>query len=314
MGTLFKFGGVLKVVGGLLTGLGTKFIDLFKEKGPAATEAVKEMADDMVPASKNIGKSIENVGVAAKNSALGIFAMGTAIALVGAGIYAILSGLAELVSSFKDLTGEQIVGALAAIAGTLVLVGIGLKILIPVLAGAAVTAKLAALPLLAVGAAITMIGFGISLIIGSVADAIDSLTGLSKTFGNFTSEGAAAVAAMASELGKFSDIEVEQELTTFTKHLGTLMVESAKVTPESAAAVKTIFQETATLAAVEVNDNTELLEAIANLVKASTAAAPAAAAVGAAGGDEGGQMAVTVNIDGREAWRGIRPYYVKEFK
>jgi hypothetical protein len=309
MAVLFKFGGVMKFIGGLLGKLGSKFVDLFKKKGPEATEAIKDMADDMVPASEDIAKSITNVGAAATKSALGIFAMGAAIALVGVGVYAILSGVAELVSSFKDLDGWQIAGALGAIALSMTLIIIGIKFLIPLIAALGAVSTASSLPIAAVGAAIALIGFGIKMAVDSMAGAITAMASLFTSFGSLTLDGAAAMAAFATEIGKFGGIEINQELTTFTKHLGTLMMESAKVTPESAKAVKTIFQETATLAAVEANDNVALIEAISNLVAASSA--PAAAA-GGSGGTGRQSLEVNVMIDGKKTWSALKPYAAKD--
>lgn len=89
-------------------------------------------------------------------TAAAIAAVGAALLLIGVGIYIASKGLAELVASFKDLTGGKIVGALLAVVAVLG----AFTFMVSLLAKASIAADA---PLLALGAAFLMIGGGIAL-------------------------------------------------------------------------------------------------------------------------------------------------------
>jgi uncharacterized membrane protein len=249
-------------------------------------------------------------------SALPLLAVGAAIMMIGFGIGAILFGITEVIKSFKDLTGGQILGALAAIVITLGLIGYGLLALIPVLTTLATTAGLSVLPLLAVGAAIMMIGFGIKMAVDSMAGAITAAASLFTSFGSLTLDGAKAMKAFAAHIDDFSDVSVSQELITYTKNLSSLMVAAKDMTPEAAAATKLVMDSAANLATVEVSsDNAELIKAIAKLTQAMGARRKGSAGShGSESSGGSGNLEITVDIDGRSAWKGIKPYFEKELK
>ncbi len=90
------------------------------------------------------------------STAAAIAAVGVALIGVGLGIKFASEGLAELVKSFKGLSGPEIAGALGAL---LIVMG-GFTVMVFALASAS---TVAALPLLALGAAFLLIGGGIAL-------------------------------------------------------------------------------------------------------------------------------------------------------
>jgi len=120
------------------------------------------------------------MGEIAGMSAWQIAALGVAFLGLGAGIGLAAWGMSTLVAAFKGLTGGEMVGAIIAIA--LVFAGLVATLYfgIPALAGLGTAAGYAALPLLAVGAAILMIGFGISLVLDSFADLAKAFEGIAK--------------------------------------------------------------------------------------------------------------------------------------
>ena len=109
------------------------------------------------------GLAIKRAGMMAKGAAGGMLAMGAAVLMVGAGVGLAAMGLAELTQSFKDLTGEQALGAVASIAivmGGFVAI---LYAMTPAIAALGATAGVVTVPLLALGASFLMIGAGIGL-------------------------------------------------------------------------------------------------------------------------------------------------------
>lgn len=107
-----------------------------------------------------------------------IMAVGVALLLVGAAIAVASLGLAELVKSFKGLSGPEMFGALAAI---LIVMGGFVAIIYamgPAILALGAGAGVAAGPLLALGAAFLMIGLGIGLATYGVSLLIDSISKL----------------------------------------------------------------------------------------------------------------------------------------
>lgn len=119
-------------------------------------ETTKAMEDADKAGAKKFGETIKAIGEAAKNSWKEILAFGAAILMIGGGIAIAALGLAQLVSAFQGLTGEQVLGAL----GGLIIVMGGFAIMLKILA----TASLVAVgPMLALGAAVALIGLGIGI-------------------------------------------------------------------------------------------------------------------------------------------------------
>lgn len=122
----------------------------------SAEETKEAMQDADKAGAKKFGETIKAIGEAAKNSWREILAFGAAILMIGGGIALAALGLAELVSAFQGLTGGQALGALG---GLIVVMG-GFVIMLKILA----TASLVAVgPMLALGAAVALIGLGIGI-------------------------------------------------------------------------------------------------------------------------------------------------------
>jgi hypothetical protein len=124
---------------------------------------------------------------AIKGSAKELLALGAAVAMIGGGIWLAATGLAELVKAFNGITnaGAALGAVIAVMAGFAVM----LAILIPL-------SKVAALPLLAVGAAMLMIGGAVWLAAKGLAVLVKSFKGMSAEIGAF----AAGVATMAGAI------------------------------------------------------------------------------------------------------------------
>jgi hypothetical protein len=136
-----------------------------------ASSAMMEAPDDANTGRwKSFTEGVKELGEAAKGTWKEMLAFGAAILMIGAGIAVAAYGLSYLVKSFENLTGEQILGALAA----LVIVGILFAGMLYILA----TASLSAVgPMLALGVAFLLIGagiaiaaYGMSLLVGAFAE------------------------------------------------------------------------------------------------------------------------------------------------
>lgn len=103
------------------------------------------------------------VAQAASAGALGMLAFGAAVLMIGGGIAIAALGMAELVKSFKDLTGEQVLGAV----GSLVVVMGGfvaiIYAMIPAIGALGAVGSAVAIPLLALGGAFFLMGAGIGI-------------------------------------------------------------------------------------------------------------------------------------------------------
>jgi hypothetical protein len=86
-------------------------------------------------------------------------AFGFAMLEIGGAVWLAATGMAELVKAFSGLSGEQIIGAVVAIG---LLVGV-MYLMATALIAVATTAGVAAIPMLAFGAAVLMIGIGIGV-------------------------------------------------------------------------------------------------------------------------------------------------------
>ena len=162
-------------------------------------DKTKEIAqEEVLNEVKREGALIDKTKTGGIAASVGpMLAFGAAVLMVGAGVALAAVGLAQLVSAFKDLTGQQILGAL----GALIVVMGGFAIMVNVLAGASITA---APGLLALGGAILMIGLGIgiaaagmSLFVSSLSEAAKNADGVwSLGSGLFyVAEGLGAIAA-----------------------------------------------------------------------------------------------------------------------
>jgi len=120
--------------------------------GASATNAGRGVGNFL----SHTARGARNLGNALKGTYKEILAFGAAIMMIGAGIAVAAYGLSYLVLAFKDLSGGQIAGALAA----LVIVGALFAGMLYILATASLTA---AGPLIALGIAFLLIGGGIFL-------------------------------------------------------------------------------------------------------------------------------------------------------
>jgi hypothetical protein len=145
-------------------------------KGQAGGPGQSKQMDDL-------GKSSSKLGGIASVSAPQILALGAALLMVGGAIYLAATGLATLVEAFKGLTGPQALGAVAGIItvmGGFVAILWAMTLVLPFLGGAA---GVAALPLLAFGAAMLMIGGAIAIAALGVSVLVDSFANMFSIIG-----------------------------------------------------------------------------------------------------------------------------------
>ena len=170
-----KLGSAKNAVGGFFKTLVSSEGGL--KKATKGLFKMKDVTEDLGDASKKVakpGKSfaeiISAVGKAAQKSWKGILALGGAVLLIGAGIAAASFGMAELVRSFQVLTGEQILGALGALA--LVMGGfVGIMYaMAPAITALGAAGTAGAIGLVAVGSAFALIGKGIQWAASGLAD------------------------------------------------------------------------------------------------------------------------------------------------
>ena len=125
--------------------------------------------------SGGVAGGIRAIGRAATSGAVGLLALGATMLMIGAGIALAAVGLAQLVSSFKDLTGPQVLGAVGSI---IVVMGGFVAILytiIPAIGTLGAVGTAVAIPLLALGGAFLLMGAGIGLAALGLAQLVGSL-------------------------------------------------------------------------------------------------------------------------------------------
>ena len=138
---------------------------------------------------------------AMQGSAQNMLAFGGMILMVGGGISLAALGLAELVSSFVAF-GENIAGMAFALGAVIVVMGgfaLLAYIMVPALAGIAAAGGAAVLPLLGIGAAFALMGFGIYLAAIGLAELVTSFG----TLGENALQTSAALIAIVYTMGGF---------------------------------------------------------------------------------------------------------------
>jgi len=128
-------------------------------------------------------QSMTKMGSAASVSAGQILAFGAAILMIGGGIWLAADGLSHLAAAFKDLTGPQAFGAVAAIAVVMGGFVLMLYAMVPAITALGIAGGAVALPLLALGAALLMIGGAIALAAWGVSMIVDSFTAMFAVIG-----------------------------------------------------------------------------------------------------------------------------------
>lgn len=153
--------------------------------------------------SAEASTGVTMLGSAAALSAGQILALGAAITLIGVGIGIVILSLAELVKSFSTLNGEQAWGAVAAL-GALGIAAYflapSLLALIPALIGVGGAGTISAPGLLAVGAAIALIGAGIGAAAYGMAQLVSSISDLTSKAVNLSN--LRAISTVVGEITK----------------------------------------------------------------------------------------------------------------
>lgn len=304
----------------LVAKVGTWVKSLFKFK-----DAADDVGESM---SKKLAESVKEVGEAAQKNAKGLLALGGAIALVGVGVAAAALGVAEIVKAFGeagDNAGAAVVGILAFGA---VMIG-----LVATFMAMAPAAAVAAGPLLALGAAIFLLGAGVGVAAYGMSILVESFVNM---FNAINVEAMDAVVSFFGSLALMSPAlgSAATSIGGLALSLGGLRLAIALFDEDDTAPLTNVLNSFASTTTTEINATTEAIKklnaelqqvpdekaiALTRTLQAATVAGPAvmAAAVGMkavtevvhtllGGKDEDGathppiNMNVALNLDGNQ--------------
>lgn len=203
VGWLNKIGTFFGVGLGDALALGTVAILLFSANiGGMLVSLAATATGALSSIGAGLSGMITTTSAAATAAAEGIpflLAFGAAIFLIGIGIGMAAAGMALLIKSFKDLTGDEIVAASMALLG----IALGLFAV-----GAALTAlgsnpftQLGIYSVLALGAAILLVGIGIKMATEGIASMVSS------------------VAELATALAQLKDVDIDGTITKVIKSI-----------------------------------------------------------------------------------------------
>ena len=154
-------GGFLKSLGNFL--LGAPANAAAPEAVAGAFRAQADAASELADVGEDAAEGITAMGEASGDAAQNLAKMVFPILAIGASIAMAAFGVSFLVKAFGELTGDQIIGAVGAIA----VLGIGLAVFAKVAFAAAVPATGLASALLAIGLAVGLAAFGMSMLVKS---------------------------------------------------------------------------------------------------------------------------------------------------
>ena len=317
MAMMFKFGGVLTFIFGLLKGLGVGIMALVA-KIPAIGAALTSLG----PALASMSSGLSAAGTAALAAAKPLMMVGIAIGAAGLGIGAAAFGLAELVKAFSGLDGAQIVGALTAIA--LVMGGmVGMMMLFATVGMPAAAAALAlGAAMLLMGAGIALAAYGFSLLVNSISGIpLDTIWTLVTAVGILASAGlfaglglagiAVGIAAVGAALFFITDNEI-QLLTHLFDAIGGIRLDSALAINEISSSLSGLTDVEIPVKMVSFMEemgkipDSEGLKSAASFVTAVSKTTPEAAAAAKSVMDAAVKLAtVEVNSDNAELIQAI---------
>ena len=160
-GVAAKKTGVLQSVFGAIFGNAANAA--VPEAAARGFQAQADAAGELADVGEDAAEAITAMGEASGDAAQNLARMVGPILAIGASIAMAAFGVSFLVKAFGELTGDQIIGAVGAIA----VLGIGLAVFAKVAFAAAAPATGIALALLAIGAAVGLAAFGMSLLVKS---------------------------------------------------------------------------------------------------------------------------------------------------
>mgnify|MGYP003637902323 FL=1 len=286
-------------------GIATGIKGLFTLAQGAQTTATG--TDTLAQGANNIVKQaaipIQTGLTAATTAGVGpMLAFGVAVLMIGGAIALAAYGLAQLVVSFKGLSGEAMMAAVISIvAVTGAILGLGIVLGVLVFSGALPGA---ALGMLALGAAIMMIGGGIAIAVNSLTTLGSTIDSISEAMSNMVSiEGVLGLVAISSAISQIASAldEIDEDKTIA---FGTSM--------ESLTELSKAFTASATVTAVGAaglvaagGARTTAMATPANRFE-QTAAAAGGGTTSAAGAATGGQpIEVVLMLNDREFARAV---------
>jgi hypothetical protein len=276
---------------------------------------MKDVTKDLAVAGKGtekVGKSfaqvIKAVGSAAQKSKEGILALGGAILMIGGGIAIAALGMAELVRSFQELTGEQIGGALAAM--VIVMGGFValMYAMVPAIAALGAAGTAGSVGLLALGAAFLAVGAGVKWAASGLADIAQAFASVVTNIDKLGPEGATYIKDLSSEIDDFMQKIDDMDLGKLKEFYAT--VAAGRVTSEvttGAAGGGVGHSRFEAIAAQQ----TSTAQGIAGGVAAATAASPQAPSVGGTPTTAAPKQEVILEVDGKRLGRVVYDSFLK---
>jgi hypothetical protein len=239
---------------------------------------------------------ITAMGAAMKKGAVGFIAFGFAALLVGAGVALAALGVAELVKAFAGLTPEQIMGAVAALAiFSLTILGLGIILGVLVYTG---VLPIAALGMLALGAAALMMGAGVLLAAKGISEIVKSFSPLVASAAAFPIIGAGFV-TMAAGIGALAAalafIKTEDIVA-----LGELGKAMSNMTVERSVAFRASLEGFESVLDTADNVGIPVMAGAASVVKSATGATTAPAGGGGTTTRGAGPTTVKLILNDRE--------------
>ena len=131
-------------------------------------EGEKVVADGVLTGSQN------TLNTSTKATGKSMWSFVLPVLAVGAAVYMAATGIGNMADAFSKLSVEQMIGLGIALTG----IAVALKVLIPAISGVGAVSQGVSLGLLALGAAVFMIGTGVALAALGVSELVNSMSNL----------------------------------------------------------------------------------------------------------------------------------------
>lgn len=175
IGGFGKLSAAFSFFGDKLSGFGAK-IGKFLGFTKTASDSAEAAEASVKKSGGGLASSIRKIGSAATKSAKGLLALGASALMIGAGIAAAALGFAQLVAAFKDLSGEQVVGAVLAISAVMIGFGFILSKLTGISIAAVIPLQGVALAFFGIGAGIAIAAVGIAFLVDKIVLLLNSVS------------------------------------------------------------------------------------------------------------------------------------------
>jgi hypothetical protein len=224
-----------------------------------------------------------------------MLALGAAILMIAGGVFLAATGIAQMAESIKGM-GIQEMAFLSVI---LVGIAAGIAFLIPALTAFAATSTVAALPILAMGAALMSVGaaflmmaYGVKLVIDSISNLIGTIGQVSRVAGSIKdlavgiADVAASMAMMPAENAISFGVSMDKLANASQVVDGSGIKEAieatVQLTPTHVESVEKLVDQSERYMRSKEESRNFIFDPLLNLIQGATEA-PAAAATGGSG-------------------------------